>query len=400
MSRRSPPASDTDAGPEGTAALSETERWLLRRGVPTFIHDYNAREDVFTRAAPFLLLVFLAETLFALDATFTWWQNAVAVVGALAFVVLVWATVNRIRGRRAFSLPETVGSWELAVFVLVPPLLELLFSRHGTAFLVEMALNVAVLGVVYVVVLFGLVAILLWAVRTVMPELGSVFRLFARALPLLLLFMTFLFINAEVWQVSAAMSSGVLLAVICLFLVLTLVFLVTQIPREVRPLTEDETWSDILARAEGTPVAGQTGEIDVSQRPLPLSRVEWVNVGLVVLFLQLVQIGLVTAIIAAFFLVFGLLVVPVPVIESWTQSSPEVLVELALFGPGRPLTAQLLRVSLFLAAFGGLYFAVTATTDSKYREEFFEAQMERTRRTLAVRAVYRQVAAPLGSPRS
>lgn len=88
------------------------------------------------------------------------------------------------------------------------------------------------------------------------------------------------------------------------------------------------------------------------------------------------------------------------VIESWTQSSPEVLVELALFGPGRPLTSELLRVSLFLAGFGGLHFAVTATTDSKYGEEFFEAQMERTRRTFAVRAVYRQVAAPLGSPRS
>ncbi|MCE7882937.1 MAG: hypothetical protein DYH08_03585 [Actinobacteria bacterium ATB1] len=152
--------------------LSETERWLLRRGVPTFIHDYNAREDVFTRAAPFLPLAFLAEMQFALDATFTWWHNVVAVFEALIFVVLLWTIVNRIRGRRAFTLPETVGSWELAESVVVPPLVELLFNRHGIAFLVEVPLYGALLAAVYVVVLFGLLAIFLWAV---IPGLGSVF---------------------------------------------------------------------------------------------------------------------------------------------------------------------------------------------------------------------------------
>lgn len=187
---------------------------------------------------------------------------------------------------------------------------------------------------------------------------------------------------------------------VCLFLILTLVFLISQIPREVKTLTEDETWSDILERTKGTQADDLAGEIDVSERPVSLGRVEWVNVGLVVLFLQVVQIGLVTAIIAVFFLVCGLLVFPVAIIESWTSRPPRCSSNPRCSARVGPLTSELLSVSLFLAGFGGLYFAVTATTDSKYGEGSFEAQMERTRRTLVVRAVYRQVAAPLGSPRS
>ena len=38
-----------------------TERWFVQRGLPHFIDEYRATTDVWTRAAPFLTLVFLAE---------------------------------------------------------------------------------------------------------------------------------------------------------------------------------------------------------------------------------------------------------------------------------------------------------------------------------------------------
>ena len=53
-----------------------------------------------------------------------------------------------------------------------------------------------------------------------MRSLRLLFPMVTRALPLLLLFMTFLFINAEVWQVSATLDGGVLWLIVLLFSVI------------------------------------------------------------------------------------------------------------------------------------------------------------------------------------
>ena len=85
----------------------------------------------------------------------------------------------------------------------------------------------------------------------------------------------------------------------------------------------------------------------------------------------------------------GLLLVPVPVIESWAAGAEaNVLVTLSLLGRDVDLTEELLRVSGFLAAFSGLYFAVAAATDANYREEFFSEVIADVREAMAVRAVY------------
>ena len=47
--------------------LAAYERRFRSAGLPLFIEDYSAREDVFTRAAPLLTLVFLGEMLGAVQ---------------------------------------------------------------------------------------------------------------------------------------------------------------------------------------------------------------------------------------------------------------------------------------------------------------------------------------------
>lgn len=47
--------------------LAEYERHFRRSGLPLFIEDYSASEDVFTRALPLLGLVFVAEMLGAIE---------------------------------------------------------------------------------------------------------------------------------------------------------------------------------------------------------------------------------------------------------------------------------------------------------------------------------------------
>ena len=57
--------------------------------------------------------------------------------------------------------------------------------------------------------------------------------------------------------------------------------------------------------------------------------------------------------------------------------------------PGMPgLTLELVQVSVFLAAFSGLYFTVTAVTDEVYRKEFFTSVTAELERAVAARAAY------------
>ena len=49
------------------ATVAACERWLTARGTPHLIENYNATEDVFTRALPLFTIVFLLELSVALS---------------------------------------------------------------------------------------------------------------------------------------------------------------------------------------------------------------------------------------------------------------------------------------------------------------------------------------------
>ena len=87
-----------------------TERWFLRRGIPHFIDQYNAREDVFTRALPILSLVFVVEIFVATDANWLWWQNTLAVGAGAALLAGSYAGVNHLRVRPLFQRPNAVNA--------------------------------------------------------------------------------------------------------------------------------------------------------------------------------------------------------------------------------------------------------------------------------------------------
>jgi hypothetical protein len=121
----------------------------------------------------------------------------------------------------------------------------------------------------------------------------------------------------------------------------------------------------------------------------PLSRAEWVNTGLVILFGQALQVLLVSVLVGAFLVLLGLLTMPESVIQAWTGMPARPLgPTVSLLGRDVRFTEELLRVASFLAAFSGLYFAVTAVTDASYREQFFEEIVGDVRQAFAVRAAY------------
>ncbi len=200
--------------------LDATERWFVRRGLPHFIAGYSASSDVFTRALPVLVFLFFVQVVngINLEDRWPWWGNVLAVVGSFGIFLGVWAVVNRLRGRRAFARPAEVGGVELAVFVVVPAIPPLVFGLHPGEALGVAVGNVVLLGIVYVVAGYGVVALIAWAFRQLWRQLGDVIGLVIRALPLLLLVITFMFLNAEIWAVASDLDGAFFWLTLLLFI--------------------------------------------------------------------------------------------------------------------------------------------------------------------------------------
>ena len=67
--------------------------------------------------------------------------------------------------------------------------------------------NLVVLALVYLIVGYGLVPTTVWAARQTFRHLSQVVTLMGRALPFVLVFSAFLFLNAELWQVAQRRSA-------------------------------------------------------------------------------------------------------------------------------------------------------------------------------------------------
>lgn len=223
-----------------------------------------------------------------------------------------------------------------------------------------------------------------WAVRRTFGSLGLMFPLLTRALPLLLLAVTFLFINAEVWQVAGLMSRNVLWLSALFFAVIAIVFLLVRLPEEVRHVEAVVVGDKVEECCVGTP-AEQASHV-VKAKPANLPRFARANLVLVLLFNQIIQVLLLTLGLFAFFVVFGSLTIPDETVASWTQHSVTELP--SSVGKHIPITNELFQVSVFLAAFAGLYFTVYAVTDDKYRAQFFAGLSSELEQAVAVNAVY------------
>lgn len=362
-----------------------TEAWFVARGIPHFIDRYSATEDVFTRALPLLALIALFELLPALNFDWPAWLNAVAIAGSFAILLGGFAGLNLARDRRPFERPSRVGPVELAAFVVLPAVLPLVFGAQEGSALGVLATNLVLLGVIYLGTSYAVIPITRWAAGRLWVQLGSLLGLMLRALPLLLLFATFLFLTTEVWEVSAELHGPFFWIVLFLFFVTGTVFLLARVPREIGALSRFDGWEEVVSLTGATPVAGIVPTGDV---PSGLGKRQWGNVGLVVIFTQGLQILLVSAMVGLFFVVFGLLAVTPTVVEAWSGGAANVLLEVVVWDRPVIVTEELLRVAGFLTAFSGLYFTVSVLTDDTYRAEFFEEVIGELRQACAVRAVY------------
>jgi hypothetical protein len=348
-------------------AVADYERRFRRAGLPLLIEDYTAAGDVFNRAAPFFALVFLLQAVGATSLSWPWWANVLAALGGLVILLVALAAVNTHRGRPKTAVPERVGTVELALFVVVPGLLPMIFGGQFASGLVTMAVNVALIWLVYLVVGYALPQILRGAFESLVGELALSLASLARAIPLLLLFAAVLFINTEMWQVFSDVPEPFLVLLAVLFIAFGTLFLVVRLPGEV-------------ARMEA--------EADPEDAVPPLNRRQRVNVGLIVLISHALQVAVVTLGVFVAFVGFGALAVGPAVRESWIGTGGNVLVTLTLFDEPIQITEELLRVAGGVAGLSGLYYAIAVLTDATYRDQFMDRMSSGMRQTFVARAEY------------
>jgi hypothetical protein len=130
----------------------------------------------------------------------------------------------------------------------------------------------------------------------------------------------------------------------------------------------------------------------------PLEQGERVNVGLVMFVSQALQVLSVSIAIGGFFAAVGLLAIDLEQTQAWIGRDADVLVEFTLFDHTAVLTAELLRVAGAIAAFTGLYFAISMLTDDVYRREFLDELTSEMSESFRDRAEYLRARAGAPSP--
>jgi hypothetical protein len=314
---------------------SATDAWFLHHGLTYFVPEQRAHVRQAARArrvVPFLLLV--------------------AVVASGAGGVVAWAADQL-----------TLGPATLASLLLLAAGWYALTALHAAP-------------------------IVTWALARTFGSLRSLLPMTTRALPLLLLFITFLFINTEVWQVASNLTAGALWLTVVLFLVLAVGFLLVRLPEEVDRTDDHVTDQFLLDACRGTPVEEACRGLveDPDADPAAYAEItgfeRW-NLVIVLIIVQSVQVLLVTLSVFVFLMVFGALIMTEPVMGAWLTSPTHSI-------PGvDSVSVALLQVAIFLSAFSGLYLTVSTVTDETYREQFFGGVSRELERAVAVRAVYR-----------
>jgi hypothetical protein len=346
------------------AELARYEQRFRRAGLPLLIEDFSPTHDIFTRATPLLVLVFLAEVLGATSLDWPIWVNLLAAAGALMILVVGFGLLNGLRGRPFWSLPTRFGIPELAVFVLLPALFPLTTEGQVTQFFGIAVGNLLLVAAVYVVVGYGLIATTYWSLRRLASELGNSIASMVRALPLLLVFSLVLFVNTEMWQVFTGMPVEFIVVSVASFTLLSTLFLMMRLPKEL----------DAIEREAGSGP--------------PLRRLQRLNLSVSLVIRQWTQVLVVSSGVGLFFVAFGMLAISRHIYENWAIDPVGWSYDVQFLGHQLVISAALVKVAVGIANFTGLYYSIALLTDSSYREEFLDNITVELRDLFTARAQY------------
>ena len=374
--------------PEARLAI---ERWFVRRGVPQLVEGYGSETQLDARAAPFIAGWLVIGTILFWGTNPAWppIANAAGVVVTLFVIAAGFLAVRWLRHRPAISQSMTLDVPEIVLLGLLPAVCAGVIDGSLREFIIAFLNGLLGIGVIYVVILFGLIEVAIWALGRLRSQFAGIIGLVATTLPGLLILVAFLLFAAELWEAAHALRGGELAAVVGLLIAIATLLVVTTFRTELARMEDRTDWDEVLREVDGTPAAAASRRLTPPLPPPPALRwLERTNLGALVLINQLLQSAFVALLVMGFLVAFGILAIPVDVQERWIGQSISTLLRFELLGEERRLSGQLLTVSAMLASIVGLYFTGLAITESAHRGDQFYRTLAEVRQILAARAVY------------
>ncbi len=377
--------------------LRSTEWWLFRQALPKFIVKQGFRSHTLARMFPFLLFVVVNSAEGPLeDFLGADWRVTLAVSPLPS--IAVWLFVTR-AGRRP---PPPVPIW-LAVplviaYFLIAPLAIVAFAlarpenfktvyetSNASSDLVSTVILVLVVsailfGVANFAIRYGLVALVMNALKNLADDLRNSFGLLGHALPAVLFLTAFLFFTPEIWQLTEDLNSWHLGYLFLLFAVVVWLAIRARLSEELDNLETAMSAPELERACHGTPLEPVAAELAPATQLTGPRRDERRNILRVLTTRQLIRAAVVGLGVFLFFELFGWITVSDRIAAKWLTDAQQTL----------PLgiSVPMLKVSALLAGFSVMYFAVSSMTDGESRKRYFDPVLKEISRVLAVRAVY------------
>ena len=380
----------------------DIERGFVRRGVPQLIEGYATEARMDASAAPYISAWLLIGTALYWGTRPDWppLLNLAGIAGTIAFITLGYVALMLIRRRPVLTRPTTFDLLDILTMGLLPGVAAAVIDWSPRELLITTLNALLGIGIIYVVVGFGVIEILLWGAGRLGAQLTAIVGLVARTLPVLLILVVFLLFAAEIWQVAAALSAAEMGAIVVLLGLAAALVVVSAARAELQAM---ETRTDIeVMRSEAMRTAARPVAIATKGHPFgaipPLSGLERGNLLVLMLFSQLLQSAFVALVVGAFLAALGLLLLPSGIQQEWAGQPVRVLLEFTMVGEERALSAELLTVTGLLGGIVGVYFTGLAVADSSYRPDHFGRVVDEVRELVSTRAIYvgalRAAAAP------
>ena len=373
------------------ALRADIEGWFARRGVPQLIEGYSSEPAMDARATPLLAGWLILGTVrdWGTNPDWTAAANALGIATTLTWMAVVWVLVRRVRGRPAWMRQATFDVVDIATMALLPAVPAALIDGSAREAVTSALGALTGIGVVYVIVGFGMIEIGVWALVRLWQQLTYLVGLVARTLPILLIIVVFLLFTSEIWEVAHALSPEELAVVLVLLLLLAGLFVGTAFRGELRQIEADPdpTWP--LTQTHGTPVEPLAKSIGSDRIDVP--RLSWLqrgNLTLLVVVPTVLQATFLAVVVMVVLTLFAAFIIPMPVLGAWIGEPPRTLVTVDFLGEARALTAEMLMVCALLGGIVGLYFSGLAISDPAYRSERFDRDVAGVRELIAARAIY------------
>ncbi|MCC6617940.1 MAG: hypothetical protein IT341_02745 [Chloroflexi bacterium] len=368
----------------------QIEQWFIGRGVPQLVDGYTAERRMDARAVPLIGAWLVLGTVLDWGTRPDWpvALNALGVLGVLAFIGLSIVAIVRIRGSSVLGreLPPYLIVTVAAIVGVADAVVDGAWGEGVAAALGSLT----GIGVIYVVVGLGLLEIAWWGLRRLWTELGQIVGLLSTTLPVLLILVMFLLFSAEIWEAAGMLATVEFWAALALIWIVAVLLIVNAIGSELATLEA----SDPAALRE---LAASTPAASITEAPLdtppPLTTLQRFNLAVLAVIGQLLQSLFVAALVTAFLVAFGMIVVPGELQERWASVPISPIVEIVLLGDARVLSIELLIVTALLGAIVGLYFTGLAVTDTAYRPAHFGRIVDELRALVAARSIYAQALA-------